>query len=304
MNKATDNPAQPLCGYIAIVGRSNVGKSSLLNAILGEKLCITSRRLQTTRHNILGIKTSGKVQAVYVDTPGLQQQAKRRLNQVMNQVAQSIWHDVDVIAWVVDIGQWRPADQWIFEKLQQVSCPVILLVNKVDLLKDKTKLLPSLQDFAKKMSFAAILPISAKHGDNVAAFEKEINHYLPEGPHLFADDQITDRHESFMVSEVVREKILRLLSQEIPHESAVVVEKIAEKNHCLHIDATIWVERKGQKAIIIGKNGEKLKDIGQRARLTLQHYYQKKVMLKLWVKVKTGWSDKESDLQQLAISPE
>lgn len=289
------------CGYIAIIGRSNVGKSTLLNAILGEKLCITSRRLQTTRHNIIGIKTRGDVQAVYVDTPGLQQQAKRRLNQVMNQAAQSVWHDVDVIAWVVDIGQWRPGEKLILQKLGKISCPVLLLVNKIDLISDKKKLLPKLQSLTEKRSFAAILPISAKRGDNIVALEKEINQYLPLGPHLFADDQLTDRRESFMIAELVREKILRSMSQEIPHQSAVMVEKVAEKNNCMHIDVVIWVERKGQKAIIIGKSGEQLKNIGRQARLSLQHYCQKPVMLKLWVKVKRGWSDKASDLQQLSI---
>ncbi|MEM9243070.1 MAG: GTPase Era [Pseudomonadota bacterium] len=287
------------CAYVALIGRSNVGKSTLLNTLLGEKLCITSRRLQTTRHKILGIKTKDNYQIIYVDTPGWQRQTKHQLNQMMNKTAESVWHDVDILLWVIDISYWHEEDEKILAKLKQIKKPVFLLINKIDLLADKNVLLPRLQELGNKMAFADMLPISAKTGANVDALEQQLIKLLPDSPHFFPEDQITDRRESFIIAEIIREKILRLLSQEVPHHCAVMVERVEDKTKCLYIDAVIWVERRGQKAIIIGKGGEKLKEIGRRARLSLQARYDKPVMLKLWVQIKNRWTDELTALRQL-----
>jgi GTP-binding protein Era len=287
------------CGYVAIVGRPNVGKSTLLNRILGQKLSITSHKPQTTRHRILGIKTIGDTQTIYVDTPGLHKNIKYAINRYMNRAATTTLNDVDVIVWVIDGLRWTDEDEWILNKLKKVSQPIILVVNKVDQIKLKTQLLPYLERLSQKIQFTEIIPLSARTGNNLAALEQTISKLLPENPHFFPDDQLTDRSDRFIASEFIREKLTRSLQQELPYASAVEIEEFTKKNNVLHINAVIWVERDTQKAIVIGKDGEQLKGIGSRARLAMEKFFGHKIFLKLWVKVKDSWSDDERALQSL-----
>ncbi|MCF7981640.1 MAG: GTPase Era, partial [Pseudomonadales bacterium] len=286
-------------GYVAIVGRPNVGKSTLLNRILGQKISITSRKPQTTRHQILGVKTVAGSQVIYVDTPGLHKDRKQALNRYMNRAASSALRDVDLVVFVVERTAWTDEDEMVLEKVKQVPCPVILVLNKVDQIADKEKLLPWIQQLSDKMAFAEILPISASNGDNVEALEKEIAKRLPEGVHYFPEDQVTDRSERFMASELVREKIMRRLGDEIPYQVAVEIEEFKRNEKLVTIRALILVEREGQKKIIIGKKGEQIKSIGRDARLDMEKLFDSKVMLTLWIKVKSGWSDSERALKSL-----
>lgn len=287
------------CGYVAIIGRPNVGKSTLLNRILGEKLSITSHKPQTTRHQILGIKTENNIQTIYVDTPGMHRGVKHQLNRYMNRTASQALEMVDVICFVVEELKWTDQDQWILTKLKQLTLPVILVVNKVDQVKDKTLLLPYLQAATEKMQFADIIPVSAEKGDNVAALEKVIAKYIPENPFVFAPDQLTDRNDRFLASELIREKLTRTLHQELPYGLSVEIEQFKVKGKILHINAVIWVERDGQKAIVIGEKGEQLKYIGQKSRLDMEKLFGQKVFLTLWVKVKENWSDDAKALRSL-----
>lgn len=286
-------------GYVAIVGRPNVGKSTLLNHILGQKISITSRKPQTTRHQILGVKTENHIQVMYVDTPGLHKGRDHALNRYMNRAAVSALTGVDLVVFVVDRTQWTDEDQLVLEKVQRVNCPVILAVNKVDRLDDKGQLLPHLQTLSERMDFAEIVPLSALKGKNIDRLEMVINQRLPEGVHNFPEDQITDRSERFMAAELVREKIMRRLGDELPYQVTVEIETFQREGKILHINALILVERDGQKRIIIGNKGEQLKNIGRDARLDMEDMFGSKVMLKLWVKVKSGWADDERALQSL-----
>ena len=286
-------------GYVAIVGRPNVGKSTLLNRILGQKISITSRKPQTTRHQILGVKTEGSQQVMYVDTPGLHKNQAQALNRYMNKAASSALKGVDLVVFVVDRTAWTEEDELVLEHVRGVNCPVLLAVNKVDLIKDKDQLLPQIESLAEKMPFTAILPISAKRADNVAELEQVILQYLPQGMHYFPEDQITDRSQRFLASELVREKLMRRLGQELPYQLTVEIEEFSFDGKTLHISALILVERDSQKQIIIGQGGQQLKAIGQDARLEMERIFESKVMLKLWVKVKSGWSDDERALKSL-----
>ena len=290
------------CGYIAIVGRPNVGKSTLLNHLLGQKLAITSRKPQTTRHNMLGIKTEGALQAIYVDTPGLhklEKTADKALNRYMNKSASSALKDVDAVLFVVDRLRWTDEDQLVMEKLENLACPLVVAVNKSDKLDDKAELLPHLQWLAERLPKAQIVPISALHGQNLDTLEQLLNSYLPEGEHLFPEDQITDRSSRFLAAELVREKIMRQLGAELPYQITVEIEEFKIEGRILHIHALILVERDGQKKIIIGDKGERIKRIGQEARKDIEALFERKVMLNLWVKVKSGWSDDERALRSL-----
>jgi len=287
------------CGYVAIIGRPNVGKSTLLNRILGEKLSITSHKPQTTRHQILGIKTENNIQTIYVDTPGMHRGVKHQLNRYMNRAASQALEMVDVICFVVEELKWTDQDQWILTKLKQLALPIILVVNKVDQVKDKALLLPYLQAAAEKMQFADIIPVSAEKGDNVAELEKVIAKYIPENPFVFSPDQLTDRNDRFLASELIREKLTRTLHQELPYGLSVEIEQFKVKGKILHINAVIWVERAGQKAIVIGEKGEQLKYIGQKSRLDMEKLFGQKVFLTLWVKVKENWSDDARALKSL-----
>lgn len=285
------------CGYVAIIGRPNVGKSTLLNYILKQKISITSHKPQTTRHQILGIQTNGDVQTVYVDTPGLHRKAPQAINRYMNRAAINTLEMVDVVGFVVEALRWTDEDEWILKKIKSSQLPVILIVNKVDQVKVKAELLPYLQKLSEKMSFVSVVPVSAQKGDNLTALENVIAEHLPHNPHLFSEDQITDRSDRFLASELIREKIMRLVHQEVPYGVAVEIEEFKVKNKILHITALIWLERPGQKAIVIGEGGQQLKQIGKQARIAMEKLFEQKIFLQLWVKVKSGWSDNERVLK-------
>jgi GTP-binding protein Era len=290
------------CGYVAIVGRPNVGKSTLLNHILGQKLAITSRKPQTTRHNMLGIKTEGEVQTIYVDTPGLHKENQKALNRFMNKTAVTALRDVDVVVFVVDRTRWTDEDQMVLERVRFVKCPVLLAVNKLDRLEDKADMLPHLQWLQEQLPEATIIPVSAQHGHNLEALEELVAERLPEGEHFFPEDQITDRSSRFLAAELIREKIMRQLGAELPYQVAVEIEEFKYENGVLHIHGLILVERDGQKKILIGQAGERIKRIGQEARQDMETLFDAKVMLNLWVKVKGGWSDDERALRSLGYS--
>ena len=296
-----ENP-ESRCGFVAIVGRPNVGKSTLLNHILGQKLSITSRKPQTTRHQVLGIKTEGPVQAIYVDTPGMHEDEPRALNRYMNKAAASALIDVDVVVFVVDQLVWTSADEMVLEKLKRVKCPVILAVNKVDKLEKRELLLPHLEALSKKRDFAEIIPLSALKETNLEPLKSAVGRFLPESVHFYPDDQITDRSERFMAAEMVREKITRQLGAELPYSVAVEIEEFKHQGNTLHVSALILVEREGQKKIIIGDKGERLRSIGQEARVDMERMFGSKVMLRLWVKVKRGWADSDRALKSLGMS--
>lgn len=293
------------CGFVAIVGRPNVGKSTLMNRILGQKISITSRRPQTTRHQVQGIKTENDAQFIYVDTPGMHIMGKDRnkaINRFMNQAASQALRDVDCVVFLVDRSRWTEEDGVVLEKLTHVKAPVILAVNKVDRIEDKAGLLPWLAELQSKREFAAILPVSAKHGTNVAELEAEVAKHLPESIHYFPDDQITDRSQRFLAAELVREKVTRQLGDELPYQMTVEIEEFRDEGRIVHISALMLVERQGQKKILIGENGERIKNIGREARLDMEKAFGAKVMLNLWVKVKRGWSDDERALKSLGYN--
>jgi len=287
------------CGYVAIVGRPNVGKSTLLNHLLGQKISITSRKPQTTRQQVLGIKTEDNHQIVYVDTPGLHLNAGKAINRYMNRAASSAIRDVDLVVFVVDRTAWTEEDAAVLEHIQHVGLPTMLVINKVDLLADKAELLPHLALLAGKADFAAILPGSALRQHNVDALEAQILKLLPESDYFFPEDQITDRSQRFLAAEIVREKIMRQLGDELPYAIAVEIEEFAQEGEILQIAAVIYVERNGQKKILIGEKGARLRLIGSDARRDMESLFDSKVMLRLWVKVKSGWSDDVRALRSL-----
>lgn len=289
------------CGYVAIIGRPNVGKSTLLNTILGQKISITSRKPQTTRHQILGIHTTHDAQAIYVDTPGLHTNNKQALNRYMNRAASAVLADVNVIVFVVDGTHWTEGDEFVLEKLARVNAPIIIAINKVDTVKEKEKLLPHLEQLAKKLpSYHEIVPLSAKTGVNIADLQETVIRLLPPvDEFIYSEDEITANNERLLAAEMIREKIMRNLGQELPYSTAVEIETFKVEGEVLHVYANIWVERSGQKAIIIGKRGEVLKRIGTQARLDLEGLFEQKVFLQLWVKIRSGWSDDERALRSL-----
>jgi GTP-binding protein Era len=292
------------CGYIAIVGRPNVGKSTLLNHLLGQKLCITSRKPQTTRHNLLGIKTEGTVQMIFVDTPGIHTNQERAINRVMNRSAASVISDVDVVIFVVDRFDWSNADEYVARHISNSAVPVIVALNKVDMIDDKTELLPHLEFLASKVNASALIPLSALKKTNLNELEEKIKSFIPEQPHIFPEDQITDRSERFLVAEIVREKITRQLGAEVPYQVTVEIERFRVDGKITFIDALILVERDGQKKIIIGAKGERIKKIGEQARADIESLLGCKVMLKTWVKIRSGWSDDERALRSLGYMDE
>ena len=287
------------CGYVALVGRPNVGKSTLLNHMLGQKVSITSRKPQTTRNKVQGIKTEGHNQIVFVDTPGLHRGEAKAINRYMNQAATSAIRDVDLVVFLVDRLAWTEEDEWVAQRLEQITCPLIIAINKVDKLEQKEALLPHLQTLGERFPEAEIIPLSALRSQNLDRLEAQIIKRLPEGEHLFPEDQITDRSMRFMASEMVREKLTRQLGDELPYQMAVEIEDFKDDGKTLHIAALILVEREGQKRILIGEGGERIRNIGQQARLDMERSFEQKVMLKLWVKVKSGWSDDARALRSL-----
>lgn len=287
------------CGYVAIVGRPNVGKSTLLNHLMGQKLSITSRKPQTTRHNLLGIKTEGGTQLIFVDTPGMHTNQDKAINRYMNRAASSAVRDVDVVVLVLDRTTWTEADEAVAEELKNVRAPLIVAVNKMDRVEDKSTMLPYLQSLEERLNPSAIVPVAALHDQNLDGLQKEISKYIPEGFHYFPEDQITDRTERFLAAEAVREKITRQLGAELPYQVAVEIEEFKRDGKVLHISGLILVEREGQKKIIIGDKGDRIKKIGQQSRLDMEKLFDQKVMLNLWVKVRSGWSDDERALHSL-----
>lgn len=295
-------PSSTRCGYVAIVGRPNVGKSTLLNHLLGQKISITSRKPQTTRNAVVGIKTEGDVQIIFVDTPGLHLGQQKAINRYMNRAASTAMKDVDLVVFVVDRFVWNEEDEAVAERLRHVNSPIILAVNKVDQIDDKEKLLPHLQALSEKLQVAEIVPISALRNNNLDRLEELLVARLPEGIHLYPEDQITDRSSRFMAAEIVREKITRQLGDELPYEMAVEIEEFSVEGELITISALILVEKDGQKRILIGDKGERIKQIGTQARLDMEALFERKVMLKLWVKIKSGWSDDERALRSLGYN--
>ena len=295
MNKAE----QQRSGYVAIVGRPNVGKSTLLNHLLGQKLSITSRKPQTTRHQILGIKTTAETQIIFVDTPGLHIREPRAINRYMNQAAGQAIRDVDVVVMVVDRTRWTEEDELVLGELKKVRSSSFLAINKVDLLADKELLLPHIQALAARHSFRDIVPVSALRQHNVEQLETVIRAELPRGGHFYPAGQLTDRSRRFLAAELVREKITRQLGDELPYAATVEIEQFKQQGKVLHIDALILVEREGQKQILIGNKGGRLRCIGSEARGDMESLFETQVMLRLWAKVKSGWSDDQRALHSL-----
>ena len=288
------------CGFIAIVGRPNVGKSTLLNKILGQKISITSRKAQTTRHRIVGIHTEGAYQAVYVDTPGLHIEEKRAINRLMNRAASSAIGDVDLIIFVVDGTHWNADDEMVLNKLRQAKSPVVLAINKIDNVRNKDELLPFITELSGKFDFAEIIPISAQRGNNVHKLQEIVRKSLKKGIHHFPEDYVTDRSQRFMTSEIIREKLMRFMGDELPYSVTVEIEqfKVNERG-TYEINGLILVEREGQKKMVIGHSGQKIKTIGTEARADMERLFDNKVHLELWVKVKSGWADDERALRSL-----
>nr|VFK39034.1 MAG: GTP-binding protein Era [Candidatus Kentron sp. TC] len=286
-------------GYVAIVGRPNVGKSTLLNRILERKLSITSPKPQTTRHRILGIKTTKTCQAIYLDTPGLDLGGKRAINRYMNRTATGVMLDVDLAIFVVEAGRWTKSDNDVRNRLADSRAPVILAVNKIDRTRDKRQLLPFLDERNRDGNYGEIVPLSAWRGDNISLLEKLVAENLPEGEILFPEDRITDRNEQFFASELIREKLTRNLGKELPYRLAVEIENWSEKRGLIVVDAVIWVEKTGQKAIVIGKQGKMLKAVGAKAREEMEDFFEKKVFLRLWTKVRANWSANAAALRML-----
>ena len=285
-------------GYVSIVGKTNAGKSTLLNSILGQKIAITSRKPQTTRHRFLGIKTESENQIIFVDTPGFHSGQKRALNRYMNKVAANALRGVDIVLYLIDKLDWQEDD---LQRLKSISneTSVILVVNKIDKLKDKNSLLPFIEERNKDGLFSSIIPISALKGMNLDELVDLICDKLPYGSHLYPEDQITDISEKFLASEVIREKCINRLGDELPYRVSVSIDRFSESEKVIHIDSTIFVEKQSQKGMLIGKSGSKLKAIGTSSRKELEDLLESKVMLKTWVKVKSGWSDNETLLPSM-----
>ena len=292
------------CGYVALVGRPNVGKSTLLNHILGQKLSITSRKPQTTRHRLLGIKTTGTAQVIYVDTPGIHQNAGKAINRYMNRAATSTIEDVHVVLLIVEALKWTDEDEMVLKRIKESNVPAILAVNKVDRIEEKERLLPFLQEVSAKHDFKDVIPVSALRNTNIPELEKLIEKQLDVSEPFYPEDYITDRSSRFLAAEIVREKLMRTLGQELPYNITVEIEQFKEEKGRLLINALIWVERNNQKAIVIGKKGMQLKKIGTQARMDMQKLFNSNVHLELWVKVKEGWSDDERALQSLGYTDE
>ena len=287
------------CGYVAIIGRPNVGKSTLLNRLLRQKVSITSRKPQTTRHRILGIHTQDECQVIYVDTPGIHTGGKMALHRYMNKTASQVIWDVDVIVFVVEALRWTKTDQKVLEQLADVPVPVVLAVNKVDLAKEKRQLLPYLQEISSYRSFDMIMPIAGKFGTQVEALEAKLASMMPESPFFYSPEQVTDKSQAFLASELIREKIFRLCGEELPYAVTVEIEKFKQEEKLIHIAGLILVDKESHKRMIIGKRGEKLKDIGMQARQDMERSFGQKIYLQLWVKVKNGWADDERALKSL-----
>jgi GTP-binding protein Era len=289
-------------GFAALVGRPNVGKSTLLNRLIGQKLAITSHKPQTTRHSILGIQSLAQGQIVYVDTPGIHQRGGKALNRYLNRTAQTMLADVDVLLFVVQAGQWTEEDEAVLKAVVRTGRPVIAVVNKVDTITPREALLPHLAQLNERHAFHAVIPVSARQGSNCDILEQEVLALLPEGEAIYPDDQLSDRPSRFFAAELIREQLVRRYHKELPYATSVEIEQFEEKPNACVIHAVIWVERDSQRGILIGKQGEALKATGTAARKALEKFFDTKVHLQLWVKVKSSWSTDESSLHQLGYS--
>jgi GTP-binding protein Era len=295
---ATDGPAAPpqRCGLVAIVGRPNVGKSTLINALVAQKISITSNKAQTTRHRITGVRTVGASQFVFVDTPGFQTRHAAALNRSLNRAVTGTLADVDLVLLVVEAGKWSAHDAAVLD-LVDATKPVLLVANKLDLVGRRADLAPWLQQMQKRHAFAEFVPMSATRRGDVDRLLAIVEPYLPEQPWLYAEDALTDRSDRFLAAEVVREKLFRLTGDELPYTSTVVVDRFEEEGDLRRIAATIVVEREAHKGMVIGAGGERLKRIGAEARQELEHLFDARVFLELWVKVRGGWADDEAHLR-------
>ena len=294
------------CGSVAVIGRPNVGKSTLVNALVGAKVSIVSNRPQTTRHRLLGIATVEGGQLLLVDTPGLHRGEGRfkasAMSRVMNRAARGAVEDVDAALMVVEAGRWDEEDTLVFNVLRDGGIPVVLAVNKVDRLKDKSALLPFLAQVSAGRDFAAIHPVSALKRKGLEALVADLLKLVPEAPPVYAEDEITDRSQRFLAGELVREQLMRQLGDELPYATTVEIERFAEDGELLRIGAVVWVEREGQKPIVIGKGGARLREIGSKARQHMERLFGRKVFLETWVRVRQGWSNDEAALRALGYS--
>lgn len=295
MNSAAVSP-DFRCGYIAIVGRPNVGKSTLMNALIGAKVSITSRKAQTTRHRITGIQTTETAQYVYVDTPGFQTRHANALNKTLNRTVTNTLTAADVILFIVEAGSYGQADRQVLNLIPK-DVPCILVINKSDHIKDKAVLMPFAQQIASERDFSSVVPVSAKQRFQLDILESEIRKYLPANPPIFDEDDITDRSEKFLAAEIVREKVFRFVGDELPYTSTVVIEKFEQEGNLRRVFAAILVERDSHKAMVIGQKGAKLKDISTQARLDMEKLFGGPVYLEIWIKVKSGWADNEAGLR-------
>jgi len=292
------------CGYAAIVGRPNVGKSTLLNGLLGQKLSIVTPRPQTTRHRILGIDTREDAQIVYIDTPGLHRGQKRALNRAMNRAAAGSLIDADVVLFVVEALRWQPEDGDVLERIVSSGRPVLVIVNKIDQVKPMSRLLPYLAELGGRGSFAEVVPVSAKKGENLDLVRGLVLDRLPAGPALYEADRISDRGTVFRYEEIIREKLMIRLREELPYGLTVEVERIEDDDSIRRVAAIIWVERESQKAIVIGRGGLQLKECGSQARRDLERLAGKRVHIELWVRVRENWSDSDRELKRFGLDPE
>lgn len=289
-------PAEFRCGYIAIVGRPNVGKSTLMNALIGAKVSITSRKAQTTRHRITGIQTKDNAQFVYVDTPGFQTRHANALNKTLNKTVANTLTASDVVLFIVEAGTFGPADRQVLDLIPK-NVPCILVINKADRMKDKAVMLPFAQQVAAARDFSAVVPVSAKLRFQLDNLEGEIRKYLPENQPIFDEDDITDRSEKFLAAEIVREKVFRLVGDELPYTSTVLIEKFEQEGNLRRIFAAILVQRDSHKAMLIGQKGARLKEISTQSRIDMEKLFGGPVYLEIWVKVKSGWADNEAGLR-------
>lgn len=309
MTKATSVLTPPAdgfrSGFVVIIGRPNAGKSTLLNRLVGQKVSITSQRAQTTRHRILGIHNTPLAQIIYVDTPGMHRgESDKQLSRIMNREARTSLEGVDAVVLVMTADGWSERDEPALEVARQADCPVILAINKVDRLKVRDRLLPLIEAMQQRYTFAEIVPLSAQNGENVPVLENILLRLLPEHPAYYDAAQITDRSDRFQAAEFVREQVFRSFGEEVPYAVAVEITEFRDEPKHQHIEAVVWVEKEGQKAILIGKGGARLKEIGKRARLEMQKAFARKVYLGLWVKVREGWSNDVRALKSLGYSEE
>lgn len=289
-------------GHVALVGRPNVGKSTLLNRLLGQKLAITSHKPQTTRHSILGIQSSDSGQIIYIDTPGIHKRGNKAMNRYLNRTATAALAGVDLVLFVVEAGHWTEEDDLVLARLGESRRPALLVVNKIDTIKPKERLLPLLDELSRRTGMDDLVPLSARTGDNCDTLERLILERLPEGAPLYPEDQLSDRSERFFAAELIREQLTRRYHKELPYAVTVEIEQFDERPHLLRIGAVVWVERPNQKAILLGKGGAAMKETASQARQALEEFFQKKVFLNLWIKVKKSWSSDQASLVKLGYT--